>query len=218
MTRAVIDNDALIKAAAYRLLADSAELIGSPVGVLGAARFVVQSRLEHHPGIIDSTEALACWGDFLACAEELEPTTQELDLATELEVAAADAGLHLDSGESQLCAILASREYDLLVSGDKRAAAAANDLLSRVASLDAVRGRWFCLEQLISTLAQRIGVDEVRSRVCNEPDVDTSLRMCMSCGAEHHQANEGLSSYIRDVRASAPALLADDGVLECGSR
>ena len=51
----------------------------------------------------------------------LNPTPQEISLAANLEEAAAKCAVELDTGESQLVAILLQRSGPLLLTGDKRA-------------------------------------------------------------------------------------------------
>lgn len=213
MSEAVIDNDVLIKTSAYGLLAETSEAFGKSVGVLGVARFVVSKHIERHRRIADPDSALSTWADFLERAEELEPTEDELSLATVIETAASKHGVQLDTGESQICAIAIHRGVPWVITGDKRATIGAETLLAHVAELGALAGVWVCLEQLIGALAMRIGLEQVRDRVCAEPDVDRSLKLCMSCGATFHQAEEGLNSYVRDLRRQAQTVLASDADL-----
>jgi hypothetical protein len=67
--------------------------------------------------------------DFLASVELIEPTVEESTLAAEFESLALAAALPLDAGESQLCAVLVSRNLPLLVTGDKRAITALESLV-----------------------------------------------------------------------------------------
>lgn len=88
---ALVDNDVLIKVAAYCLLGDLMAALGGPkaVGVLGAARYVVRDRLARDGRIRDRERASAAWQAFLVEAEEVEPSTAEVDLATTIEEAAS---------------------------------------------------------------------------------------------------------------------------------
>lgn len=208
MPEAAIDNDVLIKAAAYGLLTATSEAFGGSVGVLGVARFVVTKRLEKDRRIADAAQATANWLGFLDGAEELEPSADELDLATAIEEAAAARGLPLDVGESQLCAIVITRQVRRLVSGDKRAVKAAEQLLPSVAALAAMSGAWVCLEQLVAALADRVDAEGIRVSICAEPDMDRALTICMSCGSTGPWSGEGIESYVNDLREHAPTLLA----------
>src|SRR5260370_37732456 len=91
------------------------------VGVLGTARFVVASRIKRATRTRDPKSALEDLGQFLVNSIVLDPTDSEQQLAAEFEVAAQSRGLALDTGESQLCAIVLERAIPLLVTGDKRA-------------------------------------------------------------------------------------------------
>jgi len=213
MSDTVIDNDVLIKASAFGLLGETAQAFGGSMGILGVARFAVPKQIAHHPRILDPTRALSNWSKFVEVAEELEPTADELALATAIEAVATERGLQLDIGESQLCAIAIHRSVSRLISGDKRAAIAAETLIGQVAELGGLAGLWVCLEQLVATLATRIGLDLIRERVCAEPGVDTALTICMSCGATEHQAAAGLASYVADLRSLTPTVLVSDADL-----
>lgn len=209
---AALDNDVLIKLTAYDLLGAAQARLGA-VGVLGAAKFVVRSALERHRGLQDREAAKARWEASLDTIELLEPTDDEIRLATRLEESAAASGLPLDVGESQLCAMTITRGIAHLVTGDKRAIAAAEVMTAAVGELLALAGRVLCLEQLASHLVSDLGAEEVRRRVCAEPGVDRSLSICLSCaGLESGSAFDpaGLVSYAESLRAAAPTLLWKD--------
>lgn len=76
-------------------------------GVIGTSRFVAGKRLKRREA--DPQAAQARLAAFLGIAVELEPSEEELRLAATIEAEAATAGLELDSGESQLCAIATAR-------------------------------------------------------------------------------------------------------------
>jgi hypothetical protein len=214
MTGAAIDNDVLIKTACYSLLtAVSAQLqrTGS-VNVLGAARFVVPARLSRDKRIRNRDRALEMWTTFAEGAEELEPTEEELSLATEIEEVAVTSGLELDSGESQLCAIATYRGIELILTGDKRAIAALEAIASQNDQLGVLAGRVMCLEQAILALTMALSDEAIRAAVCSEPNVDKSLSICCSCssGSGVKFDHTGLLSYINAVRAVAPTILTTE--------
>lgn len=212
MTRqTLVDNDVLIKGSAYSLW----HLLSAPVlrsmGVLGAARFVVPDAIRNHGRIKDRDRATAAWRGLLAVVEELEPTSDELDVATALEEVANAVGLPLDVGESQLCAIAIHRAGVVVLTGDKRAIAAAEQLRSLVARLEELDGRVACFEQLLHALSSVFGMNAIRGCVCSESAVDRALSICCSCFSEQDigEVDEsGLLSYIDHLRAAAPNLLA----------
>lgn len=207
---AALDNDVLIKLAAYDLLIQARAQLGA-VGVLGAAKFVVRDALDRHRGLQDPVAARARWESSLGELHFLEPTDDEVALATFLEEHAAFEGLPLDSGESQLCAIAISRGIGLLVTGDKRAIAAAEAIAQTATQLLELAGRFVCLEQLASRLIAELGAGEVRSRICAEPGADKALAICLSCSSFAAGAAfdpGGLVSYVEHLRADAPTLLS----------
>jgi hypothetical protein len=108
MCELLLDVDVVMKLAAYDLL----DVIAHPGcapdccgrrGVIATTRFVARKRLRRKTA--DTESAQARLAAFLGDAVELEPTDDELGLAADIEAEAAIAGLELDSGESQLCAI-----------------------------------------------------------------------------------------------------------------
>jgi hypothetical protein len=144
--KALVDNDILLKGAQYGLLFPFAEAIpgnDGPVGVLGAARYVVQDRLSRR-SLEDS--AVQEFLRFLDENIELEPTPEEENIASAIESRAQRAGVDLDAGESQLCAVLISRAVSLFVTGDKRAICAIEVLFDAYEFLVGAAGRVLCLE------------------------------------------------------------------------
>jgi hypothetical protein len=210
--RAVVDNDILSKGASYRFLP---QLVTSevgdeePVGILGAARFVVAKKIAK-AGLRNGPQAaIAQFAEFVARAESVEPTEAEQQLAARLELSAQKQALNLHSGESQLCAIVLTRDVPLFLTGDKQAIAAMERMLDVDRALLGLRGRMRCLEQLIFALLGRSEPGSVRAAICDEPNVDQSLSICFSCAAA--QGNDesivaGLESYIGDVRRNAARL------------
>lgn len=209
---AVVDNDVLIKAAAYGVISDLVEAVAgsvNAVGILGVARYVVAAQLQRQKGVADRALAAEQFSKIVARVKELEPSDVEVDLATTIEEAAARRQLQLDTGEAQLFAVAVERHLTSVLTGDKRAIAAAEELLPDVGSLLALARRVVCLEQGLALLVTRIGPCELRARVCASP-VDTAITICFAChsapGDEFYP--EGLHSYIEALRVAAPTLLA----------
>jgi hypothetical protein len=211
--KSLADNDILYKGSCYQLL-DS--LIGesrADVGVLGAARFVLRRKIEKAPLFGSRADAIAVLEAFVADAEVIEPTDDEQALAAALELRAQHEGLPFGSGESQLCAVLVSRDVSELLTGDKRAIAALERLLDMESRLGPVGGRVRCLEQLVCRMIDRAGLESVREPICREPHVDRSLTICFSCGNDAPSSDsirDGLASYIGDVREGAGRILAPE--------
>jgi hypothetical protein len=209
---AVLDNDIISKGACYRLLPQltSAVCPVEQIGVLGAARFVVTKKIKKRAINGDKTTVLEGLSEFFDTVQELEPSSDEQQLAAGLENAAQKANLNLDAGESQLCAIIVIRVIPILLTGDKRAIESIERLIDFVPALAPICGRIRCLEQIIAEL---LGLHEavgLRDAVCSEPDVDKALSICFSCSSPEVPSSahrEALHSYIRSLKAKAPRAL-----------
>jgi hypothetical protein len=208
----VIDTDVLIKCSCYSLLDE----IGPPsatdgnVGILGAARFVAGKHLEQRSNLTDRAAARHRFADYIRRVTILEPTDEELALASLFEEAGARLGLDLDVGESQLYAIAIRRSTPLVLTGDKRAIVGAESLQGETSQITALRGRIACLEQAIIGVTERIGVPATRMKICAEPRMDRSLTICFECHSPDNRMSfsaDGLASYVRSLRAQAPTLL-----------
>jgi hypothetical protein len=212
MADAAVDNDVLIKLAAYRLLSDGLAALGGVggVGVLGAARYVIPSAIARSDRIADKEGAIMAWLAVVDLVEALEPSADELAIAALLEKHAARRGLPLDTGESQLFAMTIVRQLSLVVTGDKRAIIATESLRPDVDELAALDGHVVCLEQVVERLIEVLGSHVVRSAICQETRADRALSISMSCASVPSSAPfslDGLHSYIADIRASAVSLI-----------
>lgn len=206
-----VDNDVVLKALRLDCIAIFWPVLAS-IGVLGAARFVVRERIrrdklaEADPSIDDRVATL-----FEAVCE-LEPTSDELDLANGLEREAQRMALPLDAGESQLCALVAARGLALFTTGDKRAIESLEKMRGVAPWLDKLAGGIRCLEQLVAAVVSDAALfAEFGPRVCAEPQADKTLSICFGClGRSSPTASDVascLDSYINAVRKSAPTLL-----------
>lgn len=206
----LVDNDIVLKSCAY---ASAAELVGLAVrhkrqlAMLRVAQYTVDRRIRRARGVQDVERLRAQWAALLPFVMSVEPTQAEIEFAAELEEQALRLSVELDGGESQLFAILVFRVSPLLLTGDKRAIAALEAIDH---SLPAERVA--CLEQLIYTLLDIVGFNDLRTRICREPQIDRSLSISFSCHADQDTVSEpsvreGLESYIGSIRKSAPTIL-----------
>jgi hypothetical protein len=209
---AAVDNDIVLKASCYGASAILWPPTETPesVGVLGQAQFVVSKRLRRMrlTGSVD--DAVAELALILEHAVLLEPTETEIILAADIEARAAEGSHELDSGESQLAAIVVSRELRLLQTGDKRAIRGMEALLDVVSELIGLGGRVMCLEQLVHAAVSRGSLDDLRGAICREPAVDTALSMSFACHSSNPSTDDvlgGLASYIEDLRRDALRVL-----------
>jgi hypothetical protein len=155
-------------------------------------------------------DALAELALVLERAELLEPTETEIVLAANIEARAAEGSHELDSGESQLAAMVVSRGLPLLQTGDKRAIRGLEAMLDVVSELVRITGRVMCLEQLVHAAVSRGSLDDLRGPICRERAVDTALAMCFACHSPDPSADDvldGLASYIGNLRDDAPRVL-----------
>ena len=205
---AAVDNDVILKACSYEL---TNKFWTRPVGVLGAARFVVQKQIARGPAR-DKDAAHAELKRLLSTAQVLDPDPDELRIAAELEYAAQREGLSLDQGESQLTAIVVRRGLEVLETGDKRAVKSLEQLTSGIVMLRAIAGKVRCLEQVVlRTLVGTASFDEVSRRICSEPEVDKALSICFSCfgGAPNEpEVVDRLRTYVEELRTTATRVLA----------
>jgi len=209
---AAVDNDILIKLACYDLLAELMATMGGAdtIAVLGVARFVVPNHIQKSRTIVNRPEAEGRFTSFLANAIQVEPTADEVALATALEEAAIADDASLDVGESQLCAIVATRLIPLLLTGDKRAIVAMEVIMPDRPELAVLTHRITCLEQVMLGFARRIDPQSMRSAVCLERWVDTAIAICFACHTEILSFEPGgLLSYISHLRDNAPTMLCE---------
>ena len=140
----------------------------------------------------------------------IEPTEEESTLAAEFESLALAAALPLDAGESQLCAVLVSRNLPLLVTGDKRAITALESLVDSDTRLASVCGKIKCVEQLVLQAISVHGYGAIKQRICANSGVDKSLSICFGCASgttDEEDTKSGLNSYINALRTEAPRVL-----------
>lgn len=207
-----VDNDVVLKASCYRASSQLWPDTGSSdsIGLLGAARFVVSKRIPRMGlnGSLD--DVLAELALILSRAQILEPTQDEVALAADIEARASQENHQLDSGESQLAAIVVVRGLDLLQTGDKRGIRALEVVLDAIAALAPLAGRVMCLEQLFRQAVEQGSMAELRPCVCRERAVDTAVTLCFACHSPDPSTDDvlsGLSSYIEDLRRQAPRIL-----------
>ena len=212
--KALADNDILLKGTCYGLLDELVFPVCTArclIGVLGTARFVVPARLRKVALKKKVAKVLENFDAFLQDSSIVEPTDDERALAAEFEFTAQREGLNLHSGESQLCAITISRRTPWLLTGDKRAIQAIENLLNNDSRLRVLSGKVKCLEQLVLRLLNISKGSVLRQAICAEPDIDKTLTICFSCTSEisgQGSLSQALEKYIADLRNHASRVLA----------
>jgi predicted nucleic acid-binding protein len=214
----LLDNDVVLKTCCYGLAPQALRCLldrGSTVAALGIARFVLPKKAARSTNISDKARAIAALKEVFALISFEEPNEVELELAAELEDLAQAQGVDLETGESQLVAMVVHRCATMLLTGDKRAIVAVEAIAPRAGLTESLRSRVACLEQLIRSLLYRLGLDVLRASICKEANADKALAICFSCSTDtcaEREVVEGLASYILDLRRCAPTVMlgADD--------
>ena len=201
LLNSVVDNDVIEKLCRWKSVSailDCLELELSSVGYLGSLRFVVGKNLagEENSGASEALEA------FLFAASELVPTEAELHLAASLQEVSWSKNLALDEGESILFSAAVLRTLNSVLTGDKRAICSCTQIAQSIANIIVLKGRLVSLEQILGTLIECLGQDEVRNRVCSDDKADKTAATCFSCGLEslgEGNATQALLSYQSDL-------------------
>ncbi|TPI76234.1 hypothetical protein [Mesorhizobium sp. B2-8-9] len=202
-----LDNDVVLKICTYGAATRLIELCtcaAQPPSVLGLARFTLRSRVERSRVLVDVANAKANLDIALAKVRFLEPTTEEVERAADFEAAASAANVSLDTGESQLVAMLLSRGGLAFVTGDKRAAKAVSMVLPMV------RQKLVCLEQVLQSMIERDGLGPIRAAVCRERASDRAIAYCFQCSTRDvnlPSVVQGLESYTKALRSETGDLL-----------
>jgi hypothetical protein len=210
MATIALDNDILHKGSGYGLLREIIDAIptqANEVGVLQTAKFVVRDKLRK----AKLNDALLEFEQIIEQMQCLEPTESEARLAAKFEYEALRANLNVDSGESLLCAVVITRSFTKLVTGDKRAIKSLELLASSCGDVKKLAGKIVCLEQLILRIIQKTNAETVRHTICTRPSLDKTLSICFSCASPEIGSEswlQCLSIYVEEIRAGAPTLLA----------
>lgn len=211
----LLDNDVVIKAAAYGLgepIVGCLTIAEEAPAVLGVAHYVVLRKSKNAKRFSNPEKVSFSVAALLDCLSYIEPSEEEIELAAELEDAARDKGGSLDVGEAQLLAILLKRSSQALVTGDKRAIEATARL-----ELEDAAGRLICLEQIIASFIAKGSAEMLRKKVCMEPQADRTLSNCFACSSfdetsvTDHEVMEAIQSYLNHLsRASGDLLMSSE--------
>lgn len=203
-----LDNDVVLKLCSYGAGIDLVQVSTVdelPPAILALARFTLTSRVARSKILVEPAIASTQLQTVLSRARLLEPSQEEVEVAADLEAAATLANLAFDTGESQLVAMLISRNGLGFITGDKRAARAMSVILPQL------EARLFCLEQILYTIVARAGVEPLRSSVCRERATDRAISNCFQCSSpdiEQGAILHGLASYSGALRSETGRLLA----------
>jgi hypothetical protein len=206
------DNDIILKSCCCDLSVEVLICLArfGVIGILGAAQYVVASRISRSTRIANKAVAQTNFEVFISSVQIIEPTENELELAAEFESEAQKFNLSLDGGESILLAALLHRAATLMLTGDKRAITAMETLKARNASAAKIPQQIACLEQMFLSLLQSNDFKMIQERVCCEPATDLVLSNCFSCKSgkfSQQSIQDGLTSYVTALRLVAPSVL-----------
>ena len=174
---------------------------------------IVPKKLKKHLKARDYETVLVEFNTSINKLAILEPSEGEVALAAQFEFEAQRLNLEFDNGESQLCAILLTRHYRRIITGDKRAINATQSLITNNHISNEISFKLVCLEQVLQWLLKEYGVELIRKGVCIEKSLDKAMSNCFSCSSPDTTVEsclEGVESYIADLRKNAPTALAPD--------
>jgi hypothetical protein len=197
----LLDNDALLKLAAYDLLEEalrSLQVAHDDVAVLSTAKYALLPAKNRLLRCKDEDTADRLEAFLGACSvipqDEIAP--ELLDELTGIQ--------SLDTGEAVLFAFAATNPNARVVTGDKRAIGAL--ATARVAS--DLQGRVMVVESLFEVMTAR-EVEPVQTKVRNKPAIDKSLANIFgrTAAASVESVREGLASYVSYIARETGGLL-----------
>jgi hypothetical protein len=214
---AFVDNDVLFKISAYDAAVELLVVLSQQdhdIGALSVARYVVEDLIKRRGRIANKQRALDAFASLSSAISWLEPEPNEISLAATYEEEAQKQNLSLDTGESLLLAILVLRMASLLLTGDKRAIYAIEQLAELIGPR--ISNRVGCFEQLMLSIVAHVDPANFRAQVCVEVAVDKSMSICFACHSGECALKtvlEGLVSYVNNLRQTARKVLVESNDL-----
>lgn len=199
--RLVVDVDALVKLAHWGLLGELEGATGIPPDRQATVESIRFRAARRDPKLFRDAAVADCLA--VALSQFGAAWRPDADVIARLQGIAG-----LDAGEITLIAMLCSDPQALLVTGDKRAlrALAAPGLENIV---ERVAGRIACLEQVVLSALDRLGVGTLATSIEPHRDLDVAVRCAVPLPpyAVELEVRKGLLSYIEGLRRDAPSLL-----------
>ncbi|MBN9669480.1 hypothetical protein [Roseibium aggregatum] len=201
--RVLLDNDIVIKSLCYKIAEEmiAATTVGdSPPEMLSVGKYVALSR----------TMSLGCV-DRQSDADHVfnkvtfvDPSDKEVEIAATLESKAVEQNLELDTGESQLLAILICRSKRYLATGDKRAIIAVSSI-----DPDSYQNKILCFEQIILGILSKIEFAYIQNNIRNKLGIDKAITICFGKYTPNSEEDvkKALASYIEDLRSKTRDVL-----------
>ncbi len=197
------DNDVLLSAAHWSLLDLVPTIVAATWADISVLTSLPPRARKADPKLFKDPAVAAMMVPYLAqCAPMPEP---DVSLIARLQ-----GRPDIDAGEQVLFAAAGSATDALVLTGDKRAIRALAALHAD-GLLPELTGRLLCLEQLLWHALLSLGADELARRCRQYPDQDkATLAIIGRSGAKTNtQIQEGLASYLGELKRDAPNLLAD---------
>jgi hypothetical protein len=196
------DNDILMKLAACDLLDDALASLGltrADVYVLPTARGQL-GRLRRRHGDAVAERLGNILGSVRIIDWPIPPAEQLL----------FEDAHGIDFGEAALFTATAGLKEFLLATSDKVSLRALVADPKYSAIVQRLAGRVICLEQVVQRRVRHFGFDHVKNKVVPATGYDTALRAIFGSGllAVQEGVEEGLVSYINDLRSTTGSLLA----------
>lgn len=198
--RLVVDVDALVKLAHWGLLGELEGATGIPPKRQATVESIRFRAARRDPKLFRDAAVADCLA--VALSQFGAAWRPDAEVVARLQGIAG-----LDAGEITLIAMLCSDSYAVLVTGDKRAlralaAPGLEDIAERIA------GRIACLEQVVLSALDRLGVGTLATLIEPHRDLDVAVRCAVPLppDAVELEVRKGLLSYIEDLRKDAPFL------------
>ena len=205
----IVDNDALVKLAAWDLLAELESFAGgwANIAVISSVPARIhQSIKKPGKGLARDHAAAVRLGAVLSgCADLPAPSAAVLSALQGVPGA--------DAGETVLLGALHATPGSLFLTGDKRALAAFGTALPAVIKAD-IDGRVLCLEQFLHILCKQHGYQQITVKAAAKAPADITARIIFGSDGTRSEADvrEGLTSYIGDLEQETAGLIDHDHI------
>lgn len=204
------DNDVLFKLAQCDLFDEFLGAFGvtaADIRILKLARFSISSK-KHRKRI--GEDSFARLSAFLATVADIPVAPDPTAIAALNE----QTDKNIDAGEAALFAVCPLIAEAVIVTGDKKSLtglteAGVTDAVC--ASLcEALAGRLFCFEQVLTRILDHAGFDAVRDRLVKGRESDRGLALWLGSGLDANETRfrDGLNSFLNEARRTSGNLLA----------
>lgn len=190
----LFDSDAFCKLGIGSLLEDTAQIFGATLpecGRLYALSFMLQRGSLRKLYGIPACDELIPAANIISIIQD--PSVAWLDKLTAVEA--------IDPGEAQIFAVAAEQGVPFL-SGDKRALRAVKGIPNYVTALE---NRAVVMEAALLALCDKIGHEEVRSRLTPLVAIDGMIAVCFSSG--NPDPSTALMSYYQALKEEVAPLI-----------